>query len=259
MTPNPRRLFGVAKDKMAIVTQVNKLGRRKVPTDNGNAAPDPMNFITDEIQLQNALSSLALADPVYIPHMLEIAGLPPLRKRVEGLAGLIWIVVSQQVSTASARAIYARVEQNFGEFHHAHFLHASDDDFRRCGLSMPKMRTLRHVAAAIDAGTLDFAELRKLDAETARARMTVIKGIGPWTSDIYLLFCIGHPDVWPSGDLALQEGVRIAMKLRKRPDAKRLEELSQRWRPYRAAAARLIWAYYAKSLALSREASKKRG
>jgi len=239
---------------MAIVKK-NGNRRSKVPPREANSRLAASSLITDEIQLQNAISTLALADPVHVPRMLEVAGLPPLRKRAEGLAGLIWIIVSQQVSTASARAIYARVEQNFGEFHHGQFLYASDDDVRRCGLSMPKMRTLRHVAAAIDGGALDFAELRQLDAENARARMTAIKGIGPWTADIYLLFCLGHPDVWPAGDLALQEGVRIAMKLRKRPDAIRLEKLSQRWKPHRAAAARLIWAYYAKSLELSREAA----
>jgi DNA-3-methyladenine glycosylase II len=240
------------KDNMAMKKLAARTSPRK-QARTASVAPQP-DFITSEAALDEALKRLAAADPRNIGHMLEVAGPPPLRKRMEGLAGLTWIIVSQQVSTASARAIYSRVEQRFGELHHAMFLTATDDDLRACGLSAPKMRTLRHVAAAIDEGRLDFAELPLLDADAARERMTAIKGIGPWTSDIYLLFCLGHPDVWPAGDLALQEGVRIALRLRQRPDAKRLEKLSQRWRPWRAAAARLVWAYYAKSLALRREA-----
>ena len=240
------------KDNMAMKQLATLTTPRKARAASVAVQPD---FITSEAALQEALKCLAAADPEHIGHMLEVAGTPPLRKRMEGLAGLTWIIVSQQVSTASARAIYSRVEQRFGELHHAMFLAATDGDLRACGLSAPKMRTLRHVAAAIDEGRLDFAELPLLDAAAARERMTAIKGIGPWTSDIYLLFCLGHPDVWPAGDLALQEGVRSALRLRQRPDAKRLEKLSQRWRPWRAAAARLVWAYYAKSLALKREAA----
>ncbi len=237
---------------MAMKKLATRTSPRKQPR-TASLAPQP-GFITTEAALEEALKCLTAADPQNIGHMLEVSGPPPLRKRMEGLAGLTWIIVSQQVSTASARAIYARVEQRFGDLHHMMLLAASDDDLRACGLSAPKMRTLRHVAAAIDEGKLDFAELALLDADAARERMTAIKGIGPWTSDIYLLFCLGHPDVWPAGDLALQEGVRIALRLRQRPDAKRLEKLSQRWKPWRAAAARLVWAYYAKSLALRREA-----
>lgn len=176
-----------------------------------------------------------------------------MRPRAANLSGLVWIVVSQQVSTASARAIYGRVEQRFGDLHHSHILEASDDDLRACGLSSPKMRTLRALAEALHTGALDLDLLHSLPADDARTHMTAVKGIGPWTADIYLLFCLGRPDVWPAGDLALQEGARLALGLRKRPDAKRLETISARWRPYRAVAARLIWAYYGKMLEAQRE------
>ena len=106
------------------------------------------------------------------------------------------------------------------------------------------MKTLRHLAEAIHSGNIDLAAMAEHDADRVRADLTAIKGIGPWTADVYLLFCLGHPDVWPAGDLALQEGVRLALNLRKRPDAAQLEKLSKRWKPWRAVAARLIWSYY---------------
>lgn len=210
-------------------------------------------FIKDESSLERALQALRTADPVVIGRMLEATGAPPLRARAPGLPGLVRIVVSQQVSTASAQAIFTRIESRFGDLHFAKFLHASDGDLRACGLSTPKMRTLRNIAAAVSEGALAFDELAQLEAGLVRARLTAIKGIGTWTADVYLLFCLGHADIWPAGDLALQEGVRLALRLRARPDARRMESLSLRWSPYRSAAARLVWAYYARMLALRRE------
>jgi DNA-3-methyladenine glycosylase II len=96
----------------------------------------------------------------------------------------------------------------------------------------------------MEDGALDLAAIERLDAEAAREALTRVKGIGPWSADVYLLFCLGHPDVWPAGDLALQEAARMALGLRSRPDAKRLEKIGERWRPWRAVAARLLWAYY---------------
>jgi DNA-3-methyladenine glycosylase II len=106
------------------------------------------------------------------------------------------------------------------------------------------MRTLRAIAAAIDAGTLDLSALAGLDAEAAHARLTAIKGIGPWTADVFLLFCLGHADAWPAGDLALQEAVRLALDLPARPNARELAAIGERWRPLRGVAAHCLWAYY---------------
>jgi DNA-3-methyladenine glycosylase II len=118
----------------------------------------------------------------------------------------------------------------------------SDLDLRNCGLSAAKVDTLRAVAAAI-AGGLDLAALAISPATDAHECLIAIKGIGPWTADTYLLFC-GHPDVWPAADVALQEAVKIALALKTRPSAKELVAIAERWRPYRAIAARLFWAYY---------------
>ncbi|MEE2474355.1 DNA-3-methyladenine glycosylase 2 family protein, partial [Pseudomonas aeruginosa] len=123
----------------------------------------------------------------------------------------------------------------------AHLAAADDEALRACGLSAPKMRTLRAGAQAIVAGELDLDALAGASAEEAHAALTSIKGVGPWTADIYLLFCLGHPDAFPAGDLALQEAARIAFRMRKRPDARKLEALARKWRPWRAVAARLLW------------------
>jgi DNA-3-methyladenine glycosylase II len=203
----------------------------------------PARILTEKA-LADALVALHQADPLPIGRMLEAAGQPPVRRRPAGLAGLAWIVVSQQVSAASAAAINGRLESRFPTFQPELIIGATDDDLRACGLSAPKMRTLRAISAAIAGGALDLEALEQLDAEAAREALTRIKGIGPWSADVYLLFCLGRPDVWPAGDLALQEAARMALRLRSRPDAKRLEKIGERWRPWRAAAARLLWAYY---------------
>jgi len=200
--------------------------------------------IFDEASLAHAVSCLRMADSGVIESMIAAAGYPPLRRGQAGLDGLIRIVIAQQVSTASANAIHNRFVERFANAHAEHLATATDDDFRSCGLSMPKIRTLRHLSSAVAGQTLDIDALAHMDSEDVRKALTAVKGIGPWTADIYLLFCLGHPDVWPAGDLALQEGVRMALNLRKRPDAPRLEKISRRWKPWRAAAARIIWAYY---------------
>lgn len=173
------------------------------------------------------------------------AGRPPLRRRAPGFEGLAAIVVSQQVSVASARAIESRLLARFAPLDAAALAGASDDDLRACGLSAPKMRTLRACADEILCGRLDLDALADSDADQAHAALTAVKGIGPWTADIYLLFCLGHPDAFPAGDLALQEAARLAFGLKKRPDARRLEALAKSWRPWRAVAARLLWSFYA--------------
>ncbi|MDP2354710.1 MAG: DNA-3-methyladenine glycosylase 2 family protein [Beijerinckiaceae bacterium] len=195
-------------------------------------------------ELARALKHLQELDPKTVGHMLGICGPPPLRRRPGGLAGLAWIVASQQVSAASAAATHARMQTRFPDLEASMILLASDDELRACGLSAPKIRTLRALATSIAEGSLDLDALEHMEAESAREALTRVKGIGPWSADVYLLFCVGHPDVWPAGDLALQEAARLALGLRVRPDARRLEKIGERWRPWRAAAARLLWAYY---------------
>ncbi len=194
-------------------------------------------------RLESALAELAARDKI-IARVLAETGLPPLRLRSPGLAGLARIVVSQQLSVASAEAIWGRLDALIVPFDAARLSAASDHDLKSAGLSAPKIRTLRALADAARSGALDLETLPVDDVETAHERLCAIKGIGPWTADIYLLFCHCHPDVWPVGDLALQHAVGHAFELDMRPDAKAMAELGARWRPWRGAAARLFWAYY---------------
>ena len=214
------------------------------PSGQGRLPPSAPSTLSSDAELAAAIECLRRLDPGPIEAMLAAAGPPPLRKREPGLAGLAWIVISQQVSTASARAIFGRFIDRFPACAAAEIMAAPDEALRGCGLSSPKIRTMRALAGAMHAGDLDLARLASAPAEAARAELVRIKGIGPWSADIYLLFCLGAPDVWPTGDLALQEAARLALGLPERPDARALEAIGERWRPWRAAAARLLWAYY---------------
>ncbi|MGA7488968.1 MAG: DNA-3-methyladenine glycosylase 2 family protein, partial [Xanthobacteraceae bacterium] len=176
--------------------------------------------------------------------VLARAGRPPLRRRADGFAGLASIVVSQQLSTASAKAIWARLTAAFDPFDHAAVLRARSTKLARAGLSAPKIRTLKAIAKAIERGDLDLRALVDRPADEAHAALTAVHGIGPWTADIYLLFCLGHADAWPAGDLALQEATRLVLALKTRPTVKEMGPLAESWRPWRGAAACMLWTYY---------------
>jgi DNA-3-methyladenine glycosylase II len=199
--------------------------------------------IDTEADLAAGLRALLAADPRLAP-IAQIAGPLPLRRRDGGFAGLMAIVMSQQLSTASAAAIWGRLSAAFDPFDPAVVPRARSEKLKRIGLSAPKIRTLKAVAKAVVDGTLDFDALAALPADEAHARLTAVHGIGPWTADIYLLFCLGHTDAWPAGDLALQEAARVAFALKTRPTAKEMAPLAEPWRPWRGVAARLLWSYY---------------
>jgi DNA-3-methyladenine glycosylase II len=199
--------------------------------------------IHTESDLDSAIAALVAADPRWGP-VAERCGRPPLRRRAGGYAGLAQIIVSQQVSVASAAAIYGRLAAIADPFDHACVLRARRDRLARVGLSAAKIKTLKAIAKAIDAGAIDLTALADIPADDAHAALTRLHGIGPWTADIYLLACLGHADAWPAGDLALQEAARIAFGLRQRPTLKEMIALAEGWRPWRAVAARLLWTYY---------------
>jgi DNA-3-methyladenine glycosylase II len=167
-----------------------------------------------------------------------------LRLREPGFEGLARIVVSQQVSVASAAAIWARFASTIQPMQPAAVLAASDEELRGAGLSRPKIRTLRAVATAVAHEGLALDGLDAATNEEVHAALTRVSGIGPWTADIFLMFCLGRADGFPAGDLALQEAARLVMKLESRPTAPELLALAERWRPWRSVAARLLWAYY---------------
>ena len=144
--------------------------------------------------------------------MLAVGGPPPLRWREPGFAGLVAIIVSQQVSVASANAMVARLQAAFSPLDAASVLAADEAKLKACGLSQAKMRALKALAEATTNG-LDLAGLAALEAEAAHDALVAVKGVGPWTADLFLLFCLGHPDAFPAGDLALQEAARLALGL----------------------------------------------
>jgi len=200
-------------------------------------------FIHTEADLDTAIARLVDADPRFGTALLR-AGRPPLRRRPDGFVGLASIVVSQQLSTASAKSIWGRLNAVFDPLDHAAVLSARSARLARAGLSAPKIRTLKAIAKAIDGGNLDLPALAHKPADEAHAALTAVHGIGPWTADIYLLFCLGHADSWPAGDLALQEATRLLLALEARPTSKEMGRLAESWRPWRGAAACLLWTYY---------------
>lgn len=226
---------------LAAPNSKTRSAKRKLPP----SPAEPPHMIVSDETLALAIERLRTIDAVTVDHMMASCGMPPLRKRAGGFEGLAWIVIAQQVSTASALAIFARFSARFGRFDPVEIVAAGDDDLKACGLSTPKVRAMRAICETIVGGHIDLDSLASLSADDARARLVSMKGIGPWSADVYLLFCLGHPDVWPVGDLALQEAARVALGLEQRPDHKSLERIGDRWRPWRAAAARLLWAYYA--------------
>jgi DNA-3-methyladenine glycosylase II len=132
----------------------------------------------------------------------------------------------------------------FDPFHHDTVRSARTDKLKRLGLSAAKIKSIKEIGKAVAKGRIDLTAIGNMDADVAHAALTALHGVGPWTADIYLLFCLGHADAFPAGDLAVQESARIAFGLRKRPDAKALTKIAQAWRPWRGVAAHLLWAYY---------------
>jgi DNA-3-methyladenine glycosylase II len=174
----------------------------------------------------------------------DAAGDPPLRRRQAGFEGLARIIVGQQLSVASASAIWLRTLHLCQPFAPEGLQGLDDAVLAAAGLSRAKIRTLRAISAACSNG-LDLSALEaQSDAEIASA-LTAISGIGPWTADIYIMFCLGRGDGFAAGDLALQIGAQQALGLKLRPSAEELLAIAERWRPWRGVAARLLWNYYA--------------
>ena len=199
--------------------------------------------LDSQANLDKAIQGLVKRDPRLKP-VLKIAGMPALRRRDPGFAGLAAIVCGQQLSVASAAAIWGRVSTAYDPFHHDALRRARNDRLGRLGLSAAKIKTLKNIARDLSAKRLDLDALAEQDADVAHARLVELPGIGPWTADIYLLFCLGHGDAWPAGDLAVQEAMKVGLGLDTRPTVKEMAPLAEPWRPLRGAAAHLWWAYY---------------
>ncbi len=181
---------------------------------------------------------LAEAEPRFA-HALELTGPLPLRRREDGFGQLLSAIVSQQVSVASARAIWARLEAA-GMISPEAILRTDLEGLRALGLSRQKAT----YAQALAAEGIDFDALRDAPTPVVVERLTAVKGIGVWTAEIYAMFSLGHADVFAPGDLALQEAARLLFELDERPKERALRQMAEAWSPWRAVAARALWAYY---------------
>ena len=193
--------------------------------------------------LRPALEALAARDPDIARHYAH-CGLPPERRRPAGFAGLVQIVAAQQVSAASANAIIGRLEAALRPCTPEGFLELGDGALRAIGLSRQKMRYCRALAEDLLAGRIQLDGLAGLDDAAAIAHLVRAKGIGVWSAEIYLLFALRRPDVWPADDLAVQVAVQRIKGLEERPGRAEMVELAAPWRPYRSAAARFMWHLY---------------
>lgn len=162
-----------------------------------------------------------------------------------GFVGMAKVICGQQLSVASAAAIWSRFEQVPGALDPVTYLSLSEATVRGIGFSLGKFLTVRVIAEAMVAGTLDFDHLETLPADEAVHYLVAHKGIGPWTAEVYLMFCAGHPDVFPAGDLAILKAVQHGLGLDARPSIKDMVTIATGWAPYRSAAALLFWRYFA--------------
>jgi DNA-3-methyladenine glycosylase II len=171
-------------------------------------------------------------------------GPPPLWARRPGFATLVQIVLEQQVSLASARATYGRLRDTWGDITAERFATLTAAQVQSAGVTRQKAGYCLGIAQQIIDGSLDLRRLGRADDEEVRARLVEIRGIGPWTADIYLLMALLRPDVWPDGDIALVTAAHQIKRLRRRPDTQRLRRLAASWTPWRSVAARILWHHY---------------
>ncbi|OYW58889.1 MAG: hypothetical protein B7X99_11485 [Rhizobiales bacterium 17-65-6] len=200
--------------------------------------------LSDQSGFDAALDRLLAMDDRLLP-LVAVAGRPTLRRRAPGFAGLAAIVIAQQLSVAAARTIEARTRAALGGEITPQAVRAADPAvLRAAGLSTPKVRTLTGIAAALEGGSVDLGAVETMEADAAATYLTRLPGIGTWTADIYLLFCLGRGDAFAPGDLALQVAAGEAFGLPGRASPQGLAAIAEDWRPLRGVAAHLLWAYY---------------
>ena len=197
-----------------------------------------MRIITSDACVTEGAAALATMDTRFAS-ALDQTGPLPLRLRKDGFTALLDAIVSQQISVAAAAAIWGRMK-TANLTGPRKILWASDDDLRACGLSGQKIRYARALAEA----RIDYKALRGAPSAEVIATLIKVPGIGPWTAEIYAMFSLGHADVFPPGDLALQEAARVLFDLPERPNERAFRTMAEDWAPWRAVAARLLWAYY---------------
>lgn len=203
-----------------------------------------MRIIETEKDLADGVRHLIGVEPRFETALVE-GGPPPLRRRPGGFGALLMIMVEQQVSVASAKAIWSRVEAA-GATSAEKVAQMTPEALCGCGLSRPKARYALEIAESTLSGALSYQRVASAPQDEAMAELTAVKGVGRWTAEVYLMFCEGRPDLFPSGDVALQESARTLFDLETRPKGDAFDALAEPWSPWRAVAARMLWAYYRK-------------
>ncbi|ASJ71407.1 DNA-3-methyladenine glycosylase family protein [Granulosicoccus antarcticus] len=190
-----------------------------------------------------AVQALTREDPL-ICGLVRQYGMPPLWQRSQSFATLVHIILEQKVSLASAKAVMLRVQKLCPQMNHKQFLGVSEQRLRQVGISERKLSYCRSIAEAIDTGELDLSHLRRCTDAQVMDALTSIRGIGPWSAGVYLLMALRRPDAWASGDRALVVSLAECADLPAVPGYAELDQWAERWRPYRAAAARVLWHAY---------------
>jgi DNA-3-methyladenine glycosylase II len=205
------------------------------------SAPASTNL--DEALYSQALRELS-ANDVHLAGVIERHGPPPMWTKEPGFPTLVYLILEQQVSLASAKAAYDKLIAEVKQLTPGRFLKLDKRTLKRIGFSRQKTLYARILAEEVFTRRLDLRSLHSLDDNGVRARLTALKGIGPWTAENYLLFALRRPDVWPSGDLALQIAVQQVKGLRKRPSPEHLDKMSKAWQPWRSVATCIFWHHY---------------
>lgn len=206
-------------------------------------ATAPYPNIHEPATFRHALATLSATDDK-LAHVIAQHGTPPRWQRATGFASLLYIILEQQVSLASARAVWRKMAVLVPDVTPANFLTLTDEQLQSVGFSRQKIRYGRILAVAVREGELDLAALNALDDATAKAELMKLKGIGHWTAEIYLIEALGRPDVLPVGDLALVVAAQEVYGLTARPTATELEMLAEKWRPWRSVAVHILWWHY---------------
>jgi len=208
-----------------------------------------MSTATEELTKKSLSEGLAdLADrDAELAVVLDRHGPPPLWSRKPGFPTLVQIILEQQVSLASARAAFNRLQEALSRVTPEGLLSLNDEELKAIGFSRQKARYCRQLSQAILDGSFDVKGLSQLSDPEAKEALMNLVGIGRWTADIYLLMALRRPDIWPRGDLALAKAMQQVKGLKDLPDQDHLEKLAESWRPWRAVAARVLWHHYLSS------------
>ena len=200
-------------------------------------------FGNSAARIKAALTVLGEQD-AHMKAAIALINYPAERRMAPDFTSLLRVIAGQQLSTKAAATIFARLSDLLGGAPTPALLLAQDEkSLRAVGLSMQKITYVQSLAEAIDSGRLDLPALTHLSDEEAIAALITVKGLGRWSAEMYLMFALGRPDIWPVNDLGVQEGVKRILRLEQRPKPKEMADIGLRWQPYRSAAALMAWHY----------------